>query len=196
MNVVTQRSIANQALQLDLQEAQEVMPRLLHCLHRLPNCSASSKSPARWQTMLSSLFSSIYKVMCLQHFPEQGRKDISQAVQQLLILAVEGPFQTESGSETNADLLAGLRGAVSLPHDSSAFLPLLPDDAAELLSSLVTEHMAPDRLREGLVESSNQLVVLLLAAQLCKSAAKGRTPDASLAHQIASVACRLVLCLV
>lgn len=142
--------------------------------------------------MLSTLFSSLYKVMCLQHFPDTGRKDISQAIKQLLVLAVEGPFQTESGPDTNPDLLTGLRGAVSLPHDSSAFLPLLPDDASALLASLVGEHMAPDRLREGMTESSNQLVVLLLAAQLCKSASKGRNLDSSLAHQIASVAGRLV----
>lgn len=169
-------------------DAQEIMPRLLHCLHRLPNCSASSKGPARWQTMLSTLFSSLYKVMCLQHFPETGRKDISQAIKQLLVLAVEGPFLTESGSETSPDLLAGLRGAVSLPHDSSAFLPLLPDDASALVASLMGEHMAPDRLRDGMTESSNQLVVLLLAAQLCKSASKGHNINSSLAHQIASVA--------
>lgn len=128
--------------------------------------------------------------MCLQHFPDTGRKDISQAVKQLLVLAVEGPFETESGSDTNPDLLAGLRGAVSLPHDSSAFLPLLPDDASALLASLMGEHMAHDRLKEGMTDSSNQLVVLLLAAQLCKSASKGRSLDSSLAHQIASVASR------
>ena len=131
--------------------------------------------------------------MCLQHFPDAGRKDISNAIKQLLVLAVEGPFHTDSGSATNADMLAGLRGAVSLPHDNSAFLPLLPDHAQEVLSSLVSEHMAADRLREGMVESSNQLVVLLLATQLCKSASKGRTLDHKLAQQIASVSCRFVI---
>lgn len=178
------------ALGIAIQDAPDIIPRLLHCLRRLPNCSASSKSPARWQALLSTLFSSLHKVMCLQHFPAAGRQDISQAVQQLLILAIEGPSQTESGSQTNADMLTGLRGAVSLPHHNSALLPLLPDHAAELLSTLVDKHMAP--MREGMSESSNHLLVLLLTAQLCKSASKVKILDASLAQQIASVACRSV----
>lgn len=126
--------------------------------------------------------------MCVESFPDAGRKDISQAVQQLLILAVEGPLPINSESQTNADMLGGLRGAVSLPHDNSAFLPVLPDDAAELLSRLLNKHMAPTK--EGLLDNSHQLVVLLLAAQLCKAASRGKSLDASLAHQIAAVACR------
>lgn len=173
-----------------MQDAAEIIPRLLQCLHRLPNCSVSSKGPHRWQIALSALFSSLYKVMCLEHFPDAGKKDVSQAVQQLLILAVEGPAASSSGSETNTDMLAGLRGAVSLPHNNSAFLPILPDDAAELLSRLLNKHMA--LTKEGLLDNSHQLVVLLLAAQLCKSASRGKNLDASLAHQIAAFACRSV----
>ena len=93
-----------------------------------------------------------------------------------------------SESQTNADMLAGLRGAVSLPHNNSAFLPLLPDHAAELLSRLLHKHMSPTK--EGLLDNSHQLVVLLLAAQVCKAASRGKSLDASLAHQIAAVACR------
>lgn len=132
--------------------------------------------------------------MCLENFPDAGRKDISQAVQQLLILAVEGPLAITSESQTNADMLAGLRAAVSLPHDNSAFLPILPDHAAELLSRLLNKHMAPTK--EGLLDNSHQLVVLLLAAQLCKAAFRGKSLDASLAHQIAAVACRSASALV
>ena len=168
-----------------VQEAADVIPRLVHCLRRLPDCSASSKGPHRWQSALSLLFSSLYKLLCLEHFPDAGRKDISDAVQQLLILAVEGPANTSSGSDTNLAMLAGLRGAVSLPHDNSAFLPILPDHAAALLSSLLDKHM-----QEGMTDSRDQLIVLLLAAQLCKSASKGKSLDASLAHQIAAVARR------
>ena len=170
------------------QDFAKVLPRLLQCLHRLPNCSASSKGVIRWQTTLSTLFSSLFKVMCLENFPDAGRSDISQAVQQLLILAVEGPLAISSESQTNADMLAGLRGAVSLPHDNSAFLPILPDHAAGLLSSLLNKHMAPTK--EGSLDNSHQLVVLLLAAQLCKAAFRGKSLDASLAHQLAAVACR------
>lgn len=173
-----------------MQGSVDIIPRLIQCLRRLPGCSASSKDPLRWQTALSALFTSLYKVMCLEFFPEAGRQEISQAVQQLLILAVEGPSATSSGAETDADMLAGLRGAVCLSHDASAFLPVLPDHAAELLSRLLHKHMAPSK--ELLLDNSHQLVVLLLAAQLCKGAAKGRGLDPSLAHQMAAVACRLV----
>ncbi|KAL3141037.1 hypothetical protein ABBQ32_005551 [Trebouxia sp. C0010 RCD-2024] len=167
--------------------AVDIIPRLVQCLRRLPGCSASSKYPLRWQTALSALFNSLYKVMCLEHFPEAGRQDISQAVQQLLILAVEGPAPTSSVAETDADMLAGLRGAVCLSHDASAFLPVLPEHAAELLSRLLHKHMAPSK--ELLLDNSHQLVVLLLAAQLCKGPAKGRGLDPGLAHQMAAVAC-------
>lgn len=126
--------------------------------------------------------------MCIESFPDAGRKDISQAVQQLLTLAVEGPLAISAESQTNADMLAGLRGAVSLPHNNSAFLPILPDGAAELLSRLLNKHMAPTK--EGLLDNSHQLVVLLLTAQLCKAASRGKSLDAGLAHQIAAVACR------
>lgn len=173
-----------------MQGAVDIIPRLVQCLRRLPGCSASSKYPLRWQTALSALFNSLYKVMCLEHFPEAGRQDISQAVQQLLILAVEGPAPTSSVAETDADMLAGLRGAVCLSHDASAFLPVLPEHAAELLSRLLHKHMAPSK--ELLLDNSHQLVVLLLAAQLCKGPAKGRGLDPGLAHQMAAVACRLV----
>lgn len=171
-----------------MQDATDVLPRLLQCLHRLPKCSASSKGPLKCQMALSTLFSSLFKVMCLENFPDSGRKDISQAVQHLLTLAVEGPSASNSESQTHADMLAGLRGAVSLPHDTSAFLPILPEHAAELLSVLLNEHMAPTK--EALLDNSHQLHVLLLAAQLCKAASRGRSLDASLAHQIAAVACR------
>lgn len=170
-----------------MQDAADVLPRLLQCLHRLPKCSASSKGPLRCQMVLSTLFSSLFQVMCLEDIPDSGRKDISQAVQHLLTLAVEEPSASNCESHTNADMLAGLRGAVSLPHDTSAFLPILPEHAAELLSVLLNEHMAPTK--EALLDNSHQLLVLLLAAQLCKAASRRKSLDASLAHQVAAVAC-------
>ena len=173
-----------------MQVASDVNPKLLHCLQRLPFCSASSKSPARLQNSLTLLFSKLSKLIILPDFPTAGRSDISEAVVRLLVLGIEGPFQLKSGKETDAVLLTALRGAVQDLYHSSAGLPLIPEHALDLLSYLQQQHLAPDRVRDGMANSNTSPVIILLAAQLCKLALRSKALDAKLAQQIALVGSR------
>ena len=180
-----------------MQDASDVIPRLLHCLHRLPFCSASSKSPGRLQTNVTLLFSKLSKLISLEQFPSKGRSDISEAIVKLLILAVEGPFQQKSGKQTDAVLLTALRAAISHLYHSSAGLPLMPEHAVDLLSYLRQQHLASDRPKDGLVSSNSSSILLLLTAQLCKVVLRSKALDAKLAQQIAMNGSRcfpLLLC--
>ena len=173
-----------------MQDASDVILKLLHCLQRLPFCSASSKNPTRLQNSITLLLSKLSKLISLQDFPSAGRSDISEAVVRLLVLAIEGPFQLKSGKQTDAVLLSGLREAVQDLYHSSAGLPLIAEHALDLLSYLQQQHLAPDRLRDGMTNSNTSSVILLLAAQLCRVALRSKALDAKLAQQIALVGSR------
>ena len=174
---------------LHLQEARSIVPKLIECICQLPACSAPCRSLVKLQTSLALLFSKVYKVVCINKLTGAARHDISQACKEMVAAAVTGEAET---GPVNADLLAALRGALRVPYNSSINLPLTPQHSTELLSWLVEKHMWPAR---ELPSTSNQTVVLLLAARLYKVAAwESKLVSLQVAQQLASVASRSAHC--
>ena len=173
------------ASSVSLQEARNIVPKLLDCLQQLPTSKASSRSLTKLQASVAMLLSDLHNVICMTQLPDAARHDISHSVKDLLASAVLG--SSEDGP-ISADFLLALRGALHIPYSSSISLPLLPQHSAELLEWLVHKHMVPAR---DAPYSSHKLLILLLAARLYKLAARDRTLiDTHIAQQLTAVACR------